>query len=152
LFGHIQYVPSKADTICGVKLQRRAQPNTSDISRVDMRNIPTSVCKTRALLKFQTETTDSSLENDNYRSIDIITSREFSDSVWCETWSVTLWEEHSLRVFENRMLRRIFEPKRDEVMGGWRKLRNERIHNLYSSPNIIRKIKSKRMRWAGHVA
>jgi hypothetical protein len=52
----------------------------------------------------------------------------------CETWSLTLREEHRLRVFENRILRRIFEPKRDEVMGEWRKLHNEELHNLYSSP------------------
>jgi hypothetical protein len=55
-------------------------------------------------------------------------------------------------VFENRVLRRIFGPKRDEVSGGWRKLHNEELHNLYSSPSIIRIIKSRRMRWAGHVA
>jgi hypothetical protein len=55
-------------------------------------------------------------------------------------------------VFENRVLRRIFRPKRDEVMGDWRKLHNEELHNLYSSPNIFRMIKSRRMRWAGHVA
>jgi hypothetical protein len=54
-------------------------------------------------------------------------------------------------VSENRVLRRIFEPKRDEVTGGWRKLHNEELHNLYSSPSIIRMIKSRRMRWAGHV-
>jgi hypothetical protein len=53
--------------------------------------------------------------------------------------------------FENRVLRRIFEPKRDEVTGGWRELHNEELHNLYSSPNIIRMFKSRRMRWAGHV-
>jgi hypothetical protein len=57
-----------------------------------------------------------------------------------------------LRVFENRVLRRIFGQKRDEVIGGWRKVHNEELHNLYSSPNIIRIIKSKRMRWARHVA
>jgi hypothetical protein len=68
----------------------------------------------------------------------------------CETWSLTLREEHRLRVFENRALRRIFGPKRDEVTGDWRKLHNEELHNLYSSPN--RMIKSRRMRWAGHVA
>jgi hypothetical protein len=56
----------------------------------------------------------------------------------CETWSLMLGEEHGLRVSENRMLRRIFGPKRDEVMGEWRKLHNEELHNLYSSPNIIR--------------
>jgi hypothetical protein len=70
----------------------------------------------------------------------------------CETWYLTLREEHRLRVFENRVLRRIFGPKRDEVMGEWRKLHNEEHHNLYSSPDIIRQIKSRRMRWAGHVA
>jgi hypothetical protein len=57
-----------------------------------------------------------------------------------------------LRVFENRVLRRIFGPKRDEVTGGWRKLHNEELHGLYSSPSIIRVIKARRMRWAGHVA
>jgi hypothetical protein len=55
-------------------------------------------------------------------------------------------------VFENRVLRRIFGPKRDEVTGGWKKLHNEELHNLYSSPSIIRMIKSRRMRWAGQVA
>jgi hypothetical protein len=59
----------------------------------------------------------------------------------CETWSLTLREEHKLRVFENRVLRRIFGPKRDHVMGEWRKLNNEELHILYSSPNIIRQIK-----------
>jgi hypothetical protein len=67
----------------------------------------------------------------------------------CETWSLTLREEHRLRVFENRVLRRIFGPKRDEVTEGWRKLHNEELQNLYSSPVIIRMIKSRRMRWAG---
>jgi hypothetical protein len=67
-----------------------------------------------------------------------------------ETLSLTLKEEHRLRVFENRLLR-IFGPNRDEVIG-WRKLLNEELHNLYFSPSIIRMIKSRRMRWAGHVA
>jgi hypothetical protein len=69
-----------------------------------------------------------------------------------QTWSLTLREEHRLRVFEYRVLRRIFGPKRDDVTGDWRKLHNEELNNLYSSPNIIRMIKSRRMRWAGHVA
>jgi hypothetical protein len=67
-------------------------------------------------------------------------------------WSLTLREEHRLRVFENRVLRRIFGPKRDEVTGEWRKLHSEELHILFSSPNITRQIKSRRMRWAGHVA
>jgi hypothetical protein len=72
----------------------------------------------------------------------------------CETWSLTLREEHTsrLRVFENRVMRRIFGPKRDEVTDEWRKLHNDELHNLYSSPDIIRQVKSRRMRWAGHMA
>jgi hypothetical protein len=69
----------------------------------------------------------------------------------CETWSLTLREEHRLRVFENRVLRGISGPRRDEVTGEWRKLHSGKLHNLYSS-DIIRQIKSRRMRWAGHVA
>ena len=70
----------------------------------------------------------------------------------CETWSLTLREERWLRVFENRVLRRVFGPKRDEVAGEWRKLHNEEFSDLYSLPNIVRVVKSRRMRWAGHVA
>jgi len=64
----------------------------------------------------------------------------------------TLREEHRLRVFENRMLRRIFGPKRDEVTRERRKLHNEELNYLYSSPKIVQVIKSRRLRWAGHVA
>ena len=61
-------------------------------------------------------------------------------------------EERRLRVFENRVLRRVFGPKRDEVTGEWRKLHNEELKDLYSSPSIVHVVKSRRMRWAGHVA
>jgi hypothetical protein len=70
----------------------------------------------------------------------------------CETWSLALKEKHRLRVFERRVLRRIFGPKRDEVTASWRKLHNDEPHNLYSFPSIIRMTKSRRMRWTGHVA
>jgi hypothetical protein len=69
----------------------------------------------------------------------------------CETWSLTLREEHRLRVFENRVLQRIFGSERYEVKGEWRKLHNEELCDLYSSPSILRIIKSRRMIWAGHV-
>jgi hypothetical protein len=67
-------------------------------------------------------------------------------------WSLTLREEHRLRVFENRVLRSIIGPKRDEMTGEWGKLHNKELHDLYSSPSIIRIIKSRRMRWAEYVA
>ena len=70
----------------------------------------------------------------------------------CETWSLTLREERKLRVFENVVLRRIFGSRRDEVTGEWRRLHNEELNDLYPSPNIVRVIKSGKMRWVGHVA
>jgi hypothetical protein len=70
----------------------------------------------------------------------------------CETWSLTLREERRLRVFENRVLRRVFGPKRDEVTREWRKLHNQELNDAYCSPNIIRVTKSRRMSWAKHVA
>jgi hypothetical protein len=69
----------------------------------------------------------------------------------CETWSLTLRKERRLRVFESRVLRGVFGPKRDEVTGEWRKLHNEELYDLYS-PNILQVIQSRRMRWTGHVA
>jgi hypothetical protein len=69
----------------------------------------------------------------------------------CETWSLTLRKEHRLGVFEIRVLRRIFGPKRDEVTGEWRKLHNEELYDLCSSPSIIRMVKARRMRWVGHI-
>jgi hypothetical protein len=70
----------------------------------------------------------------------------------CETWSLTIREERRLKVFDNRVLKRIFGLKRDEVIGGWRKLHNEQLYNLSSLQNVIGMIKSRMMRWAGHLA
>jgi hypothetical protein len=70
----------------------------------------------------------------------------------CETWSLTLWEECRKRVLVNRVLRRIFGPKRDEVTGEWRKVHNEGLNDLYCLSSIFRVVKARRMRWAGHVA
>jgi len=70
----------------------------------------------------------------------------------CETWSLTLREERKLRVFENMVLRSIFGPRRDEVTVDWRRLHYEELNYLYSSPNIVRVIKSRRMEWDGHMA
>ena len=70
----------------------------------------------------------------------------------CETWSLSLREEHRLRAFENKVLRKIFGSKTDEITGEWRKLHNAELHALYSSPNIISNLKSRRLRWARHVA
>ena len=70
----------------------------------------------------------------------------------CETWSLTMREERKLRVFENMVLRGIFGPRKDEVTVEWRRLHNEELNYFYPSPNIVRVIKSRRMRWAGHVA
>ncbi|KAJ4439199.1 hypothetical protein ANN_07316 [Periplaneta americana] len=88
--------------------------------------------------------------------VSIVSWRERVFRLWweesCETWTLTLREEHRLRVFENKVLRKIFGAKRDEVTGERRKLHNAELHALYSSPDIIRNIKSRRLRWAEHVA
>jgi len=68
-----------------------------------------------------------------------------------ESWSLTLWDERRLRVFENRLMRKIFWSKRDEVTEYWRKLHNEELNDLYFSPNIVRVFKLRRIRWAGHL-
>ena len=70
----------------------------------------------------------------------------------CETWSLTLTEEHRLRMFENKVLRKMFGATKEEITGEWRMLHNAELHALYCSPNIIRTLKSIRLRWAGHVA
>jgi hypothetical protein len=70
----------------------------------------------------------------------------------CETWSLTLREEHGIRIFDNKVLRRIFGPKKNEIIGGCRKLHNAELHYMYSSPNIIRMMMSRKMIWAEHVA
>jgi len=70
----------------------------------------------------------------------------------CETWSPTLREDHIFRVLENRVLRRMFGLKREKVARYWRRLLNEELHNLRVSPNIIRLVKTRRMRWVGDVA
>ncbi|KAJ4425852.1 hypothetical protein ANN_27478 [Periplaneta americana] len=77
---------------------------------------------------------------------------EVTEKSCCETWTLTLREEHRLRVFENKVFRKIFGAKRDAVIGEWRKLHNTELHALYSSPDIIRNIKSRYLKWAGHVA
>jgi hypothetical protein len=79
-------------------------------------------------------------------------NRNFVSSFYgCGTWSVTLREERRLRVFENRVLRRIFGLNKEELTGEWRKLHNGELNKFYSSPKVIRKIKSRRMMWSGHV-
>jgi hypothetical protein len=70
----------------------------------------------------------------------------------CKTWSLTLREERRLRVYENKVLTKVFEPKRDKVTRNWRRLHRDELYDLYPSPNMIRVIKTRRMRWAGHVA
>jgi len=70
----------------------------------------------------------------------------------CETWTLILKETHTLSTFGNRVLRRNFGPKRDKVVGGWRKMHNEELNSLYASPNIIRVIMSRRLRWKEHAA
>jgi hypothetical protein len=88
------------------------------------------------------------------KNLKIKISRTTISSVFygCEAWCLTLRDESSLRIFDNRVLKRIFGPKREEVAGGWTRLHNEELHSLYASPSIIRAIKSRRMRWAWNLA
>ena len=94
------------------------------------------------------------LEKFKYLGVTVTNTNDISEEIkrGCETWSLTLREEQSLRVFENKVVRKIFGAKRDEITGEWRKLHNAELHALYSSPNNIRNLKSRRLRWAGHVA
>ncbi|KAJ4428748.1 hypothetical protein ANN_25741 [Periplaneta americana] len=98
---------------------------------------------------FSSRSSRSIIHDDNVTSQEVILPVVLYG---CETWTLTLREEQRLRVFEHKVLRKIFGAKRDEVTGEWRKLHNAELHALYSSPDIIRNIKSRRLRWAGHVA
>ncbi|KAJ4441365.1 hypothetical protein ANN_11220 [Periplaneta americana] len=130
-----------------------------------------NVCKvyTRKLVQIKCPKTDLNLTSDTNKAQfmrqlgqKIMGSKPFQlnprlshvafRTVSCETWTLTLREEQRLKVFENKVLRKIFGAKRDEVTGEWRKLHNAELRALYSSPDIIRNIKSRRLRWAGHVA
>jgi hypothetical protein len=103
------------------------------------------------LLSFGAESFSSSLVSKNLK-IKIYTTIILPVFYGCETWSLVLREKCRLKVFENRVLRRTFKPNRDEVTGEWRKLHNEELNDLYSSPTIVGVIKSRRMKWIGHVA
>jgi hypothetical protein len=92
------------------------------------------------------------LNDDMKKSFENMQSYNFAcDFVWVRNLVSALREEHRLRVFENKVLRRTFGPKRDEVTGGWRKLHNEELRDLYSSPSLIRIMKARRMKWAWHI-
>ena len=111
-----------------------------------------NLTKSGMLAIFGAECLSSSLKSENLK-IKIHRPKIMSVAFYgFAAWSLTLREERRLTVFENRVLRRIFGPKRDEVTGEWRKLHNEELTDLYFSPNIVQVIKSRRERWVGHVA
>ena len=104
------------------------------------------------MLLFGAETFVFQFANQKFKDEDIQNYNFACFLCGCETWSLTMREERRLRVFENRVLRIIFGPTRDVVIREWRKLHNEKLNDLYSSPSIVRVMKSRRMRWAGYVS
>ncbi|KAJ4444129.1 hypothetical protein ANN_05918 [Periplaneta americana] len=134
------------------RIELRENPGKTSTS-TDL-DLSTALAYQKAAACFQTETPDASRSSLLSKNLKVRIYKTVILPVvlcGCETWTLTLREEHRLRVFENEVLRKIFGAKRDEVTGEWRKLHSTELHALYSSPDIIRNIKSRRSRWAGHV-
>jgi hypothetical protein len=120
---------------------------------IDHNNVVLLSVYVKVITKWFQVSHKSKITKNRHRVVDGLHISKLSDVLYgCETWSLTLREERRLRVFENRVLRRIFGPKRDELTGEWKKIHNEELNNLYCSHIIVRVIKSRRMRWSGHVA